>query len=76
MQGIETLAKNADSLSSDTVGLPTLFWRQRLDELLLLEPSDRAVEGARTKASAAEKKDIFNHRVTVLRTSDETREDK
>jgi hypothetical protein len=75
MQGAETLAKDTDSFGGDAVRLPTFFWRQWLDQLLLLKPSDSPVEGPRTEPGAAEKNNILDHCVTVLGTTRQTRED-
>src|SRR6185437_1819486 len=75
MEGGELGAKDGEAVGRDAIGTTAIFGRQGLDEALLLEAADGAVESAGAKARAAQDGDVLNHGVAVLRAVGEAGED-
>jgi hypothetical protein len=75
VEGGEFGTKDPETIGRDAIGAAAIFGRERLDEALLLEAADGAVECAGAEARAAEDGDVFDHGVAVLGAVGEAGED-
>src|SRR5580698_8318229 len=71
MQGGQSRTQNPKPLSGNPVRSPALLGRKRLNPALLLQACDRPIKRSRTKPCPAKARDVFDHRVSVLRTTGE-----
>ena len=75
MQSCEFGAQDAETVGGDAVGAATLFRWERLDQTLLLQTSDGAVQGSWSEAGSGELDDVFDHCVSMLWAAGQTGED-
>lgn len=59
--------KNSQTHSRDAIGLAAFFRREWLNPTLVFQPSDGPVERSRAQAHTAKARNVFNHRVPMLR---------
>ena len=69
MQGFQFCAENVQALSRNAIGPAALLGRERRDPAQLLQAGNRTIQRSRTQTSSAKARDVFDHRVSVLRST-------
>jgi hypothetical protein len=75
-QGGQFCAENARALSGNAIGPTALLGWERLDPTLLFQASNCPVQRPWSQTGPTYARDIFNHRVAVLRSAGQAGKDK
>ncbi len=75
-QGGQFCAENARALGGNTVGSAALLGWERLNPTLLFQASNCPIQRSRAETCPAEARNVFDHRVSMLRSTGETGEHK